>query len=51
MKKRALTADEQSARFVEAAKRLDADDREKQFEKAFKKIISPQARGKKKKPP
>jgi hypothetical protein len=40
---------DQGARFIEAAKRLGAEDREKQFERVFKKIASPQARAKSRK--
>jgi hypothetical protein len=34
---------EQSARFIEAAKKAGADESGKKFEKAFKKIIKPSA--------
>ena len=40
---------DQGARFIETAKRLGAENREQEFEKAFKKIASPQARAKSKK--
>lgn len=38
-KKRAETQPEQSARFIEAAKKAQADESGKQFERAFKKVV------------
>jgi hypothetical protein len=45
-KKHKLTDAEQSALFIESGKRLDAENRGKQFEKVFKKVVK--ARGKSK---
>lgn len=39
-KAKPLTPAEQSARFIEAAKKAEADERPEEFEKAFKKIAS-----------
>jgi hypothetical protein len=36
--KKSITPEEQSARFIEAAKKIGADESGKKFEKAFKKI-------------
>jgi hypothetical protein len=43
-KKRVLTPAEQSARFIEAAKKTGADESGKPFEKAFKKIVKSKSR-------
>jgi hypothetical protein len=44
-KKRVLTQAEQSTRFIDAAKKIGADESGKKFEKAFKKIVRPKKPG------
>jgi len=41
MPKKKLTPTEQSARFIEAAKKAEADETGKKFERVFKKIVPP----------
>jgi len=36
-----LTPAEQSARFIEAAKKAEADERPEEFDKTFKKVAAP----------
>jgi hypothetical protein len=49
MKRKSASSDgDQSARFIEAAKKTGADESGKKFEKAFKKVAPP-SRGKKSK--
>ena len=38
-KKRKMTRAEQSARFIEAAKKAEADERPEEFEKVLKKLL------------
>jgi hypothetical protein len=41
-----LTPAEQSARFIEAAKKAEVDERPEEFEKVFKRIATKKRRGK-----
>jgi hypothetical protein len=50
-KKRTLTQAEQSARFIEVAKKIGADESGKAFEKAFKKIVRKKNSSKERTPP
>jgi hypothetical protein len=43
--KRAMASAEQSARFIEAARKLGADERPEEFDKALKKIAARPAAG------
>jgi hypothetical protein len=47
-KSKRLTQTEQSARFVEIARKLEADERPEEFDKAFKKIAPSKASQQKK---